>query len=253
MPRGRPQHPLAGSAAGPGNAPAPVRGEGRAGVRARQPPRPRSSSTRRTRASASSPPASATSTCCRRWKTWASTTTRAARHRHPRVQGRHDLAAGAASACATSRAGCEDILVVEEKRASSSSQMKEQMYNWRPAQRPRVVGKYDEAGEWILPSHRRADAGAHRARDRQAHRSASSRQRTHRATRLRWMAAKEAELALPRAQFPRVAALLLGLPAQHLDRGAGRLARARPASAATTWRPGWTAAPTPSRRWAAKA
>ena len=40
MPRGRPQHPLAGSAAGPGNAPAPVRGQGRAGVRARQPHRP---------------------------------------------------------------------------------------------------------------------------------------------------------------------------------------------------------------------
>ena len=40
MPAGRPQHPLAGSAAGPGNAPASLRGEGRAGVRARQRHRP---------------------------------------------------------------------------------------------------------------------------------------------------------------------------------------------------------------------
>ena len=41
------------------------------------------------------------------------------------------------------------------------------------------------------------------------------------------MAEKESELALPRADVPARAALLLGLPAQHLDRGAGRLARAR--------------------------
>ena len=69
----RPQHPLARSAAGPGNAPAPLRGEGRAGVRARQPHRPHRASIRRARAWASSPPARATSTCCRRWNTSAST------------------------------------------------------------------------------------------------------------------------------------------------------------------------------------
>ncbi len=38
--RRRPQHPLAGSAAGPGDAPASLRGQGRAGVRARQRHRP---------------------------------------------------------------------------------------------------------------------------------------------------------------------------------------------------------------------
>ncbi len=36
LPDGRPQHPLAGSAAEPGNAPAPVRGAGRDRVRARE-------------------------------------------------------------------------------------------------------------------------------------------------------------------------------------------------------------------------
>ena len=32
------------------------------------------------------------------------------------------------------------------------NQLKEQLYNWDPAVRPRVIGKFDEAGEWILPS-----------------------------------------------------------------------------------------------------
>ena len=48
--------------------------------------------------------------------------------------------------------GLEEILVVEEKRAVMESQIKEQLYNWRADVRPRVVGKFDEAGEWILPS-----------------------------------------------------------------------------------------------------
>ena len=48
--------------------------------------------------------------------------------------------------------GMEEILVVEEKRALIENQLKEQLYNWRPSVRPRVVGKFDEHGEWILPS-----------------------------------------------------------------------------------------------------
>ncbi|HEY1141478.1 MAG TPA: indolepyruvate ferredoxin oxidoreductase family protein, partial [Lysobacter sp.] len=47
--------------------------------------------------------------------------------------------------------GLQDILVVEEKHAFIESQMKESMYNWT-GERPSVVGKYDESGEWILPS-----------------------------------------------------------------------------------------------------
>ncbi len=46
--------------------------------------------------------------------------------------------------------GMEEILVVEEKRALIENQLKEQLYNWRA--RPRVIGKFDEHGEWILPS-----------------------------------------------------------------------------------------------------
>lgn len=48
--------------------------------------------------------------------------------------------------------GLEEILVVEEKRALMENQLKEQLYNWHPDVRPRVIGKFDEKGEWILPS-----------------------------------------------------------------------------------------------------
>ena len=48
--------------------------------------------------------------------------------------------------------GLEEILVVEEKRALVENQLKEQLYNWNEKVRPRVIGKFDETGEWILPS-----------------------------------------------------------------------------------------------------
>ena len=47
--------------------------------------------------------------------------------------------------------GLEEILVVEEKRQIVEYQMKEQLYNWRTDVRPRVVGKFDEKGEWMRP------------------------------------------------------------------------------------------------------
>src|SRR6185436_7713187 len=48
--------------------------------------------------------------------------------------------------------GLEEVLVVEEKRAVIENQFKEQLYNWRADVRPRVVGKFDEKGQWVLPS-----------------------------------------------------------------------------------------------------
>jgi indolepyruvate ferredoxin oxidoreductase len=47
--------------------------------------------------------------------------------------------------------GLEEILVVEEKRQIVEYQLKEQLYNWRDDVRPRVVGKFDEKGEWVQP------------------------------------------------------------------------------------------------------
>ncbi len=47
--------------------------------------------------------------------------------------------------------GLDEILVVEEKRQMVEYQLKEQLYNWREDVRPRVIGKFDEKGEWVAP------------------------------------------------------------------------------------------------------
>ncbi|HHW65820.1 MAG TPA: indolepyruvate ferredoxin oxidoreductase family protein, partial [Rhodocyclaceae bacterium] len=44
--------------------------------------------------------------------------------------------------------GLDEILVVEEKRQLLEYQLKEELYNWREDVRPRVIGKFDEKGEW---------------------------------------------------------------------------------------------------------
>jgi len=46
--------------------------------------------------------------------------------------------------------GLDEILVVEEKRQLIEYQLKEELYNWREDVRPRVIGKFDEKGEWSL-------------------------------------------------------------------------------------------------------
>ncbi|MFZ5792205.1 MAG: indolepyruvate ferredoxin oxidoreductase family protein [Pseudomonadota bacterium] len=48
--------------------------------------------------------------------------------------------------------GLEEILVVEEKRPLIEDQIKALLYDAPANARPRVIGKYDETGEWILPS-----------------------------------------------------------------------------------------------------
>ncbi len=74
--------------------------------------------------------------------------------------------------------GLDEILVVEEKRQMVEYQLKEQLYNWRDDVRPRVIGKFDDQGEWVASARRMAAAGqgrffdrADRARDRRAHRA----------------------------------------------------------------------------------
>lgn len=49
--------------------------------------------------------------------------------------------------------GLDEILVVEEKRQIIEYQLKEQLYNAPVSSRPRVVGKYDETGEWVQVPH----------------------------------------------------------------------------------------------------
>jgi indolepyruvate ferredoxin oxidoreductase len=104
--------------------------------------------------------------------------------------------------------GLQDIVVVEEKHAFIESQMKESMYNW--GDRPSIVGKYDESGDWILPSTGELTpariAGVIARRIQKFHNS------EHIEDVLRWMAEKESELALPRAAFPRVPHYCSGCP-----------------------------------------
>src|SRR5690606_2340258 len=84
--------------------------------------------------------------------------------------------------------GLQDILVVEEKQSFSESQMKELFYNCE-GERPSIVGKYDEAGEWILPSTNELTpariAGVIARRVQRFHQSEGMQQV------LRWMEAKE--------------------------------------------------------------
>jgi len=47
--------------------------------------------------------------------------------------------------------GLDEILVVEEKRQMVEYQLKEQLYNWDPSVRPRIIGKFDDKGEWVHP------------------------------------------------------------------------------------------------------
>ncbi|MCC8363166.1 indolepyruvate ferredoxin oxidoreductase family protein [Lysobacter sp. A6] len=105
--------------------------------------------------------------------------------------------------------GLQDILVVEEKHAFIESQMKEAMYNWT-GERPSVVGKYDEAGEWILPS--TGELTPARIARVIAKRIQKFHDSEHIRDVMRWMAGKESELALPRAAFPRVPHYCSGCP-----------------------------------------
>jgi len=106
--------------------------------------------------------------------------------------------------------GLEDIIVVEEKRSFVERQMKEYMYNWEHGKRPSIVGKYDEDENWVLPSTNELTPA------RIARVIASRLQRFFRSeamdNRLQWIAAKEKELAAPRANFPRVPHYCSGCP-----------------------------------------
>jgi indolepyruvate ferredoxin oxidoreductase len=48
--------------------------------------------------------------------------------------------------------GLDEILVVEEKRQVLEYALKEELYNLPDGERPRVVGKFDDTGEWSMDS-----------------------------------------------------------------------------------------------------
>ncbi len=106
--------------------------------------------------------------------------------------------------------GLEEILVVEEKRAVIENQLKEQLYNWREDVRPRVIGKFDEQREWILPSTGELTpariARVIAARIRRFYQS------EHMEKRLAFLDAKERALSQPREVIERVPHFCSGCP-----------------------------------------
>ena len=117
--------------------------------------------------------------------------------------------------------GLAEILVVEEKRQVVEYQLKEQLYNWRDDVRPRVVGKFDEKGEWVrphgdwlLPPHAEltpamiARVIAQRIERLGLHPRAMEKLRA----RVDWINAKEAALAKPKITLNRIPYFCSGCP-----------------------------------------
>ncbi|HMA15667.1 MAG TPA: indolepyruvate ferredoxin oxidoreductase family protein, partial [Kiloniellaceae bacterium] len=106
--------------------------------------------------------------------------------------------------------GLEEILVVEEKRAVIENQLKEQLYNWRADVRPRVVGKFDEEGEWALPSI--GELTPARVARTIARRIARFHSSDDIAQRLRFLSDKEKAMERGRAPLARVPYFCSGCP-----------------------------------------
>ncbi len=122
--------------------------------------------------------------------------------------------------------GLEEILVVEEKRQLIEYQLKEELYNWREGERaPRVVGKFDDngewsinegkpAGNWLLPAHYElspaiiAKALASRFAKLGLDRALGDRYRA----RLAFLEAREKALSVPRAAAVRQPYFCSGCP-----------------------------------------
>jgi indolepyruvate ferredoxin oxidoreductase len=117
--------------------------------------------------------------------------------------------------------GLEEILVVEEKRQVVEYQLKEQLYNWRDDVRPRVVGKFDEKGEWVRPHGEWllpalseltpamiARVIAQRIRRLDLHPRAMEKLNA----RVDWINSKEAALAKPKVHLERIPYFCSGCP-----------------------------------------
>jgi indolepyruvate ferredoxin oxidoreductase len=137
--------------------------------------------------------------------------------------------------------GLEEILVIEEKRQLLEYQLKEELYNWREDVRPRVIGKFDEKGEWALPHGRWLLPAAGEltpARSPASSPIASVATSPRRASATAWPCSKpRSRAAKPNRPVARTPYFC---PAARTTRRPGcPRARARwPASAATSWRCG---------------
>ena len=106
--------------------------------------------------------------------------------------------------------GLDEVLVIEEKRPVIEDQLRAQFYNWPTGQRPRVVGKTDETGAALLPSHGELNpallARIIAVRIGRFYTSQRIRQR------LQWLDAKDEALAKVPQNFARVPYFCAGCP-----------------------------------------
>jgi indolepyruvate ferredoxin oxidoreductase len=113
--------------------------------------------------------------------------------------------------------GLDEILVVEEKRQLIEYQLKEQLYNWRDDVRPRVIGKYDEHGEWEVDRSEWLLPAAGELTPAMVARVIAARiAKFHTSpvidARLKFLEAKEAALARPRPKVARIPYFCSGCP-----------------------------------------
>jgi indolepyruvate ferredoxin oxidoreductase len=113
-------------------------------------------------------------------------------------------------------AGLEEVLVVEEKRQVLEYQLKEELYNWREDVRPRVLGKFDDSGEWASARHWQLPAAGELTPAMIARVIAARIARFHGSEtirdRLAFLEEKEAALAQPRTGMARVPHYCSGCP-----------------------------------------
>jgi indolepyruvate ferredoxin oxidoreductase len=113
--------------------------------------------------------------------------------------------------------GLDEVLVVEEKRQLIEYQMKEQLYNWRDDVRPRVIGKYDEHGEWEVHRSEWLLPAAGELTPAMIARVIAARIGMFYTSkiveaRLKFIESKEAELARPRSKIARIPYFCSGCP-----------------------------------------
>ncbi|HBN49418.1 MAG TPA: hypothetical protein DD465_09565, partial [Thalassospira sp.] len=87
---------------------------------------------------------------------------------------------------------------------------KEQLYNWREDVRPTVIGKFDEKGEWILPSMDELTPARIAVVLAQRIKRFYDSPKIH--ERIDWLEQKEREIAEPRPDVARIPWFCPGCP-----------------------------------------
>ena len=199
--------------------------------------------------SASSPPARPTTTCARRSRELGPRRRGAAPLRHPHPARSACCSRWSRASCASSRAGLEEILVVEEKRVVRRAVRPRRPLQPTPSARASSASATSRAARWCRPTASSTPTASPRSWPAASSASCSSTPITARVALLEALRERPgaADAGAP-------AVLLLGLPAQPLDRACRRARWPPPASAATAWRSSMDRAhDRGSRTWAARA